>query len=247
MEIDKIYCEDCLETLARMDDNSIDLVVTSPPYNKGYYANKNAAQSDVWGGLNGRKIAYDIYEDEMQPEAYEQWQRTILNECLRVLKPTGSIFYNHKDILYKGISIVPKWVFDYQLKQTIIWDRGSSPMIDPHYFMPINEWIFWITKNPKLTHFNKELSAYKSNIWRVNTEKNPHPAPFPLKLVNSIIASCCPPNGIVYDPFMGSGTTALSTIHVGDNRHFVGSEISQEYCDYAYNRINTKLSEPTLF
>lgn len=215
MELNKIYNEDCLETLSRIPDESIDLVVTSPPYNKGWYANKNAKQSDVWGGLNGRKIAYDVYSDEMPPEDYEGWQRRILSECMRVLKPTGSIFYNHKDIIYNGLAVVPKWVYDYPLREQIIWDRGSSPMIDPRYFMPINEWIYWIVKDPKKVHFDKERSAYKSNIWRVNVERNPHPAPFPIKLVNSIIASCCPPQGIVYDPFMGSGTTALSALNVG--------------------------------
>ena len=55
MEIDRIYNEDCLETMARIPDNSIDLIVTSPPYNKGFYANKNAKQSKVWNTLNGEK------------------------------------------------------------------------------------------------------------------------------------------------------------------------------------------------
>ena len=183
----------------------------------------------------------------MPPDEYEQWQRTILLECLRVLKPTGSIFYNHKDIISQGLIVHPKWVYDYPVRELIVWDRASSPQISDRFFMPITEYLWWIVKNPKLTYFDKEKSAYKTNIWRVNTEKNPHPAPFPLKLVNSIIASCCPPNGITYDPFMGSGTTALSTLHVGDNRHFVGSEISQNYCDLANSRISNKLSEPTLF
>lgn len=247
MDLNIIYNEDCLATLSRMPDNSIDLVVTSPPYNKGWYANKNAKQSDVWGGLNGRKIAYDVYNDEMPPEDYENWQRTILSECMRVLKPTGSISYNHKDIIYNGLVVVPKWVYDYPLREQIIWDRGSSPMIDPRYFMPINEWIYWIVKDPKKVHFDKERSAYRTNIWRINVEKNPHPAPFPLKLVNSIIASCTPPQGIIYDPFMGSGTTALSTLNVGGERSYIGSEISEAYIKMAQDRIDLFNSEPTLF
>lgn len=79
MEIDRIYNEDCLETMSRIHDNSVDLVVTSPPYNKGFYANKNAKQSKVWNTLNGRKIAYDSFSDDMFPEDYEEsepgWQR----------------------------------------------------------------------------------------------------------------------------------------------------------------------------
>lgn len=193
MELNKIYNEDCLATLSRMADNSVDLVVTSPPYNKGHYADKNARQSDVWNNLNGRKINYDAYDDDMEPQEYEKWQRTILTECLRVLKPSGSIFYNHKDIIYKGLVVVPKWVYDYPLREQIIWDRGSSPMIDPHYFMPINEWIYWIVKSPKETYFEKDKAVFKNNIWRINTDKNPHPAPFPLYLVSNCVLACCPP------------------------------------------------------
>lgn len=247
METNRIYNEDCLKTLERMEDCTVDLVVTSPPYNKGFYADKNARQSDVWGGLNGRKIAYDVYSDDMEPSAYEEWQRRVISECLRVLKPTGSLFYNHKDIIYKGLIVPPKWVYDYPVRQQIIWDRGSSPMIDPHFFMPVNEWIYWIVKSPKETYFDKDKSAYRTNIWRVNVEKNPHPAPFPQRLVNSLIASCSPEGGVVYDPYMGSGTTALCTINIGGGRSYIGSEISEEYVRMAEERIALVLAEPKLF
>ena len=247
MELNKIYNENCMETLSKMDDNSIDLIVTSPPYNKGYYANKNAKQSAVWNGLNGRKIGYDIYEDSMDPADYEAWQKELLSECIRVLKPTGSIFYNHKDIIYKGLSIVPKWVFDFPVRQQIIWDRQSSCMIDPHYFMPANEWIYWIVKDPQSVYFDKDKSAFRTNIWRVNVEKNPHPAPFPIKLINSIIASCTPPQSVIYEPFMGSGTTAVSVLHVGGGRKYIGSEISESYIQMANDRIGIKQSELVLF
>jgi len=247
MELNVIYNEDCLDTLAKMESESVDLVITSPPYNKGFYANKNAKQSSVWGNLNGRKIAYDVYEDSMEPADYEAWQRRILDECMRVLKPSGSIFYNHKDIIYKGLVVVPKWVYDYPLREQIIWDRASSPMIDPHFFMPVNEWIYWIVKDPKEVYFEKERSAYRTNIWRVNVEKNPHPAPFPLKLVNSIVASCSPANGVIYDPFMGSGTVALSVLNMGGGRSYIGSEISSAYVKMAQDRIDLFHSEPTLF
>lgn len=234
--------------MARMEDDSIDLIVTSPPYNKGWYADKNAKKATkVWGNLDGRKIGYDIYDDSMEPDKYESWQRKVLKECLRILKPTGSIFYNHKDIIYKGLIISPKWVYDFPVRQQIIWDRQSSCMIDPHYFMPANEWIYWIVKNPQKVFFDKAASAYRTNIWRVNVEKNPHPAPFPLKLINSIIASSSPEKGIIYDPYMGSGSTAISTLKVGGGRKYIGSEISPKYCQMAEERIRIFLSEPMLF
>ena len=96
MEIDKIYNEDCLETLARLEDNSIDLIITSPPYNKGIYAKPQ--KGCIWNAT----INYDNYNDALEPEEYVSWQKKIISECMRVLKPSGSLFYNHKDILVGG-------------------------------------------------------------------------------------------------------------------------------------------------
>ena len=102
METNIIYNEDCLETLVKMEDNSIDLIVTSPPYNKNFYAPSSGADKS-WSALRGRQIPYDEYSDSMQPKDYENWQRNIISECIRVLKPSGSLFYNHKDILVGGV------------------------------------------------------------------------------------------------------------------------------------------------
>ena len=245
MEIDRIYNEDCLETMARIPDNSIDLIVTSPPYNKGFYANKNAKQSKVWNTLNGRKIAYDSFSDDMFPEDYEEWQKAVISECIRILKQSGSLFYNHKDIIYKGLIVPPKWVYDFKVRQQIIWDRQSSCMIDPHYFMPANEWIYWIVKDEKKVFFDKEKSSFRTNIWRMNVDKNPHPAPFPYIMAANIINCCSKEGDIVYDPFMGSGTTALASIKLG--RHYIGSEISEKYVSMANEKIRIEKSQPTLF
>ena len=96
METNIIYNEDCLETLAKMEDNSIDLIITSPPYNKSFYA------TDKKDGNWHNVINYENYNDSIEPKEYENWQRKIISECLRVLKPSGSLFYNHKDILVGG-------------------------------------------------------------------------------------------------------------------------------------------------
>lgn len=245
MELNRIYNEDCLLTLGKMEDNSVDLIVTSPPYNKGAYA--DGAQCKNWTQLDGGKIAYDAYDDSMKPEEYEDWQKKLISECIRVLKPTGSLFYNHKDIISQGLIVHPKWVYDFKVRELIIWDRNCSPQISDRYFAPFTEYVWWIVKDPKSVYFDKEKSAYKNNIWRVNFEKNPHPAPFPLKLINSIVASCSPQGGVIYDPFMGSGTTALSTINVGEGRSYIGSEISENYCKMAEERIQNETSQLSLF
>lgn len=238
--LNRIYNEDCLVTLAKIEDNSIDLIVTSPPYNKSFY--NTGADKSVW---KGRNIDYDTFNDAMNPDDYERWQRKVLSECLRVLKPSGSIFYNHKDVLYKQQTIHPKWVYDFPLKQVIIWDRKSSCTIDPHYFMPANEWIFWIVKDREKTFFDKEKAIFRTNIWQMNAEHNPHPAPFPMRLSNNCVITCCPEGGITYDPFSGSGTTAVACMK--EKRHFLCFEMNKEYYDKSIRRIDAERRQKTLF
>lgn len=245
IELNKIYNEDCLQTLSKIEDNSIDLIITSPPYNKGHYANKNAKQSNVWNNLNGRKIAYDSYNDDMNPDEYHEWQTKVISECVRVLKPSGSLFYNHKDVINHGVIVPPKWVYQFKVRQQIIWDRQSSCMIDPRYFMPANEWIYWIVKDPKAVFFDKGQSIFKTNIWRMNAEKNPHPAPFPSVMAGNIINCCSREGDIVYDPYMGSGTTAICAIK--SNRNYIGSEISANYVELAKDRIKKETQQLSLF
>lgn len=245
METNIIYNEDCLETMAKIPDNFIDLIVTSPPYNKNAHASANGTDKS-WSALRGRQIPYDVYSDDMPQEEYELWQKKIISECIRILKPHGSLFYNHKDIIVDGVIIPPKWVYDFKVHQQIIWNRGSSLANDIHYFQPITEYVYWIVKEPKAVYFNKEKSVFRQNIWRINTDKNPHPAPFPLLLVANIIQCASRENSVIYDPFMGSGTTALATIEIG-GRKYIGSEISPKYVEMANKRIENKLNNPTLF
>ncbi len=245
MELDKIYNEDCIKTMKQIDSESIDLIVTSPPYNKNAYATDKGTNKS-WSAMRGRQIAYDEYSDDMPQEAYEEWQKSIINECLRVLKPTGSLFYNHKDIIVDGVIVPPKWVYDFNIHQQIIWNRGSSCANDPHYFQPITEYIYWIAKDPKRVFFDKSQAAFRQNVWNINFETNTkHPAPFPKLLVGNIIKCCSVEGSVVYDPFMGSGTTALMAAKM--KRKFIGSEISSRYCNIANERIKNEMMQLTIF
>lgn len=244
-KLNKIYNEDCLTTMRKIKDNSVDLIITSPPYNKNAHASKNG-DTKSWSNLRGRQIAYDKYSDDMPQEQYEQWQCDVISECIRILKPSGSLFYNHKDILVKGKIISPKWVYNFDVHQQIIWNRGSSLANDPHYFQPITEYIYWIVKDTNSFFFNKKESCFKQSIWNINFEtNNPHPAPFPKLLVGNVIQCCSKEGDLVYDPFMGSGTTALMAAKSG--RNYIGSEISEEYCNMANNRIDLETKQLNLF
>jgi len=223
---------DSLEILKTIPDNSVDLVCTSPPYNKNYWTRNRTM------GTWKRVIEYDTIDDMLLPEEYVKQQKEILYELVRIIKPTGSIFYNHMDILHKNNTIHPSYVYDYNLKQIIVWDRGNTPSLTKEYFFKTTEWIFWIKKDWDASpYFDKSKAIHKKNIWRINKEKDQsHPAPFPEELVDNIIKSCCPENGVVLDCYNGSGTTGV--VAVRNNMSYIGIDISQNYIEMTKKRLN---------
>lgn len=238
VELDKIYCEDCLETLSKMEDNSVDLIITSPPYNKGYWAtNRCMSPNENTFHTKSRRIDYGVFDDTMQPEDYEKWQRSIIEECLRVLKPEGSLWYNHMDILSRNRCIHPTYVWDYPVKQMIVWERKTTPKIAHYFFFPTTEYLFWIGKNPDTRpYFNKKDADYKKVVWEIEPDRHSdHPAPFPIELPINIIKCCSKEGDIVYDPFMGSGTVAKAARDL--NRHYIGSELNPDYIIMANERL----------
>lgn len=242
MTLDKIYQEDCIETLKKLEDNSIDLIITSPPYNKGYWSKNRNPRNGFH--TKSRRIDYGVYDDCMPPEEYERWQREILDECVRVIKPDGSIWYNHKEILSGRNAVNPTYIYDYPLVQTIIWNRKNTPVLDKRYFFPTTEWLYWIKKDKSAKpFFDKGQAIYKNVIWEIAPDvKNNHPAPFPIEIPENIILACSRPGDVVYDPFMGSGTVAIAA--KTHDRHYLGSELSPEYVEDAEKRIKEETTPP---
>jgi site-specific DNA-methyltransferase (adenine-specific) len=227
----KLIHGDSLEELKKIESNTVDLVVTSPPYNKNYWTRNRTK------GTWKRVIEYDSISDMLEPEEYVKQQTDILNELVRVIKPTGSIFYNHMDILHKNNTIHPSYVYNFNIKQIIVWDRGNTPSLTKEYFFKTTEWIFWIKKDWDASpYFDKTQATHKKNIWRINKEKNNiHPAPFPEELVENIVKSCCPENGLVLDCYNGSGTTAV--VCKKNNKDYIGIDISEEYIKMTKERL----------
>tara|TARA_S200002703_G_scaffold66000_1_gene57089 strand:- start:252 stop:995 length:744 start_codon:yes stop_codon:yes gene_type:complete len=247
MNVNNIYNEDCLETMSSIEDSTVDLIVTSPPYNKNLRSKKLTNSEQRTSASSFRSIDYDEYGDDMPHQDYVDWQKKIIEECLRILKPTGSLFYNHKDILHKHNTLHPTYLWDYPVKQLLIWDRKNTPSLDPAYFYPTTEWVFWIKKNvdskPK---FNRKNSLFSKSVITLSPDsKNVHPAPFPIELPNNFILSCTDVGDVVYDPFMGSGTTALAAII--NDRKFIGSEISEKYYNDSLSKIEIMQSQQRLF
>ncbi len=230
--INKLICGDCLEVIKSIPDNSIDCVVTSPPYNK-----RNAPGGESWG----HTIHYGIYNDNMPELLYQEWQKSVVKELVRVIKPTGSIFYNHKPRQVDYNVILPtQWLSGFNIRQIIIWRRVGDPNISPICFLRNTEWIIWIRKEkPK---FNPEMFN-KGEVWNITqTYGNDHPAPFPLEIPSRCILATTSKGDTVLDPYMGSGTTAIACRKTG--RNFIGIDINPEYIKMAQQNLRSYVSIP---
>lgn len=229
----RIICGDCLDVMSQMPNGCMDLVVTSPPYNL-----KNSSGNGMKDGRGGKwKNAalingYSHHNDCMPHEEYVAWQRQCLAEMLRVLSPNGAIFYNHKWRVQKGLlQDRQDIVSGFPVRQIIIWRRKGGINFNPGYFLPTYEVIYLIAK--KGFKLAPKANAY-GDVWEFAQEtKNPHPAPYPVGLIERCIASTLAQT--ILDPFMGSGTTAVAAKKLG--RTFIGIEISPEYSNMARERV----------
>lgn len=229
----KIICGDTIEVMKKLPSGSIDLVVTSPPYN--LINSTGNGMKDGRGGKWSNAALLDGYthhNDNMPHDEYVEWQRKCLEEMLRLIPDNGAIFYNHKWRVQNGlIQDRQDIVMSFPVRQIIIWKRKGGINFNPGYFLPTYEVIYLIAKK-------KFKLAPKANavgdVWEIGQDiKNIHPAPFPLELATRCIQST--ESKVVLDPFMGSGTTALAAKILG--RIFVGIDISPEYCELARQRI----------
>ena len=156
MKIDAIINGDAIKEMKKMDDKSIDLVVTSPPYNI-----KNSSGD---------------YQDNLPHDQYVQWQKDCLSEMLRLIKDNGAIFYNHKWRVQKGLlQDRNDIVNDFPVRQIIIWNRFGGINFNKGYFLPTYEVIYLIAKKDfRLA----EGANSQGDVWRISQErKNAHPAP----------------------------------------------------------------------
>jgi len=228
-----IICGDVLDVLRKIPDHSVDLVITSPPYNL-----KNSTGNGMKDGRGGKRKnaelvnGYASYDDNLPHERYVAWQRNCLTEMLRVIPDNGAVFYNHKWRVQGGL-LQDRYdiVSGFPVRQIIIWQRKGGINFNAGYFLPTYEVIYLIAK-PDFKLVQK-ANAY-GDVWEFAQEmNNRHPAPFPVALIDRIISSTSAQT--ILDPFMGSGTTAVAAMQ--NDRGYIGIELSHEYCQMAESRI----------
>lgn len=265
IEINKIYCENCIETMARMPDGFINLTVTSPPYDDMDLdfnpIPKNGMRAYNGYSWNFKKIAQELY---------------------RVTKTGGVVVWVVNDPTINGseslASSLQKIYFrkcGFNVHDTMIY-QTSKPPENSNRYQPSFEYMFVLSKsyvevfnqiNIRTKHAGEKVGGtfwksngemenrhgskpvsetfVRENVWRiVERNGNGHPAAFPESLARDHIYSWSNEGDLVYDPFMGSGTTAKMAHLL--KRNWIGSEISSEYCELARKRIDPYLRQTIL-
>lgn len=230
IKLNHTYNEDCLKTLKRMKDNSIDCVITSPPYNmnlrirNGKYCSRQIVKE--------LSTKYSNFDDNLPINEYNELHTNVLKELLRVSKV---VFYNIQIVTGSKRSIF-KMIGDFHeyLKDIIVWDKGvAQPAMQKQVLNRRTELIlvfesdYPISRQFRYANFER---GTLSDIWEIKRGKKiskNHGAVFPEELVAKIINNFTNENDIVYDPFMGTGTTAIVCNKL--KRKFIGSEISESY------------------
>lgn len=249
-----VYAGDCLDLLKQIPDESMQLIVTSPPYNIG-----------------------KEYEKKLKLEAYLKQQQAVIRECVRVLSPHGSICWQVGNYVDNG-SIIPLDTVLYPIftelgltmRNRIIWhfEHGlhCSKRFSGRY-----ETIIWFTKTkdylfnldpvripqkyPGKKHFKgPKVGKYSCNplgknpgdLWVIpnvksnHVEKTEHPCQFPVELIERLVLSMTNEDDWVFDPFLGVGTTIVAAIR--HNRRGAGAEIVSRYVVLARDRIQQEMA-----
>ena len=236
--INKIFNESCLNTLARMSSDSVDLVITSPPYNMnlrirdGKYCSRQITKEF--------STKYDGFSDNMPIAEYFEFHLKVIKELLRV---APVVFYNvqivtgSKRAVFKLLGKLNEYV-----KDIIVWDKeNAQPAMSEGVLNRQYELIIVFAKRDaisrKFNYCNFERGTL-NDVWRIKRGKkvtNLHGATFPEELVEKILTNFSRERDVVYDPFMGTGTTAVVCKKM--NRRFIGSEIVSSYVEVAKERL----------
>lgn len=228
----------CLDVLKQMSDNSIDCVVTSPPYNMNLrIRNGKYCSRQIVKEISTKYVGYD---DNLPMDEYFEFNRQVVSELLRV---SDLVFYNvqfltgNKPALFKLLG-----EFSEKVKEFIVWDKiNAQPAIGEGVLNSRFEAVIVFQNSaPESRKFETAQFGRGTlqNVWQIKRGKKidgSHGAVFPLELAELIITNFTKETATILDPFLGTGTTGLAAKNTG--RNFVGIEMLQKYYDIAQERI----------
>jgi site-specific DNA-methyltransferase (adenine-specific)/modification methylase len=240
--LDRIYNENCLDTMKRIPDASVDVVITSPPYNmnlrirNGIYTSRQIVKE--------LSTKYEGFSDNMPIEDYYAFHSEVIKELLRI---SNLVFYNiqivtgSKRAFFKIIGD-----FSDNLKEIIIWDKGNGQPAMQEQVLNRRSELLLVFENDYPISRQFRSAVFKrgtlDDVWLIKRERKKgvvnHGATFPEELIKTILKNFSKENDVVYDPFLGTGTTAIVAKMM--NRRYIGSELNTEYYNYCIQALLEK-------
>jgi site-specific DNA-methyltransferase (adenine-specific) len=255
-----LFNDDCLEVMARIPDNYVDMVFADPPYNL----------SNDGVTCHAGKMVKVNKGDWDKSQGFEKdvlFHETWIKECKRILKPGGTIWIsgtNHS--IYQCGYLLQK--LNFHILNDISWFKpNAAPNLACTTFAHSHETLLWAKKDKKAKHiFNYEAmkngqfrddrmkvpDKQMRTVWSIPTpspsekEFGKHPTQKPLALLTRIILASTNEGCLILDPFNGGGTTGVAAKMVG-NRKYIGIEISKDFIDLTEKRLNQLTRQPKLF
>jgi DNA modification methylase len=222
--------------MGKMVNKPIDVILTSPPYN----------MTKRKGGYADKQMRYDTYNDWKSEGEYIEWSLNIFNSFDKVLKPNGVVIYNFSysietpSLPYLLVSSIVENT-NFMVADTIIWKKSNS-IPHPASYNRLNrivEFIYIFCRKDELKTFNCHKKVVKTSPkGQKNNDgsNNLNKATYSTELCEKLLSIYSTEGNLVYDPFMGTGTTALACKNL--NMNYIGSEISLEQVKYSEERLN---------
>ena len=213
----ELWHGDCLELMKNIPDGSVDLVLTDPPYGMSFKSNY-------------RKEKYN----EIQNDKSLEWLERYISECYRVLKNNSAIYcfcsWHNVDVFKQAIEK------KFKVKNILIWEKNNTSMGDlKGSYAPKYEMIIFAHKGRKLLNGFRYADIIKAS----RTGNKKHPTEKPVDLLETFIKNSSDENTVVFDGFMGSGSTGVACVNT--NRRFIGIELDGVYFNIAKERIEKEI------
>lgn len=231
MNIDEIYCMDCLEGLSKIESRTVSLVIADPPY--------ELQQHNGAGAFGRANRDYHQGIDHLQTGISD----LVLYEMLRVCKHPNMYVFCSKDQLPQLFNFALQNKLSYDL---LTWHKTNPVPTCNNKYLSDTEYIMFMRKGANI--YGTYESKRKYFVTPTNTEDKKawgHPTPKPVNIIRTLIENSTQEGDLVLDPFMGSGTTAIAAIR--SNRHYIGFELSEEYHKICQKRISVEAQQQSLF
>ena len=225
MNIDEIYLGDAYELIKRIPDKSIDLIVTDPPYK---------IESLTGGGMIKQKGIDNPMKELGEKGLNLGINLSILDEFMRIMKKPNIYIWMNLKQLYEYLDyFVGKKDCEWNL---IVWQKSNAMPLCGGKYLNDCEYCAYFHKGVRLnTKYDTAKTVYVTSINQADKDKYGHPTIKPLEIIENLIKNSSRGGGVIFDPFLGSGTTAVAAKELG--RHYIGFEIDPTYFKIAQDRI----------